>query len=73
MATSTNNISPLTLDNYATWSIKVEMLLIQIPLWNVVDSNEMDPSTINHVVHLAWKSKDCKACANILLHCEENQ
>jgi hypothetical protein len=59
------NISPLTIDNYATWSIKVEMLLIHFALWSVVDSNEMDPGTIDGVVHLAWKSKDSKAHANI--------
>lgn len=49
------------------------MLLIHIALGSVVDSNEVDPGTIDRVVHLAWKSKDSKAHANILLHCEENQ
>lgn len=57
----TYNISPLTRDNYATWSIKVEMLLIHFTLWSVVDSNEVDPGTIDRVIHLAWKSKDFKA------------
>jgi hypothetical protein len=67
------NISPLTRDNYATWSIKVDMLLIHFALWSVVDSNEVGPDTIDRVIHLAWKPKDPKAHANILLHCEEKQ
>jgi hypothetical protein len=67
------NISPLTLHTYATWSIKVYMLLIHFALWCVVDSNEVDPGTMDRVVHLAWKSKDSKAHANILFHCEEKQ
>ncbi len=63
------NIFPLTLGNYTTWNIKVEMLLIHSYWWNVIDDNEMDHSTIDCVAHLAWKSKDFKACDDILFHC----
>lgn len=62
-------ITPLITLNYASWSVKIEMLLIQSELWTVIDGTEATPAS-SHVTSLAtWKLKDSKAHSNILLYC----
>jgi len=38
-------IPPLSVSNYAIWSIKIEMLLIHFELWSVVDGSEAKPTS----------------------------
>ncbi len=63
----------VTLANYFTWSIKVEMLLVCFGLWSVVDRSEVDLGPNDLTIQLTWKFKDSKACVNILLHCGEKR
>lgn len=67
------NISPLTASNYASWSIKIEMLLIRSELWGMVNGTEAAPAASDQAGLTAWKLKDSKARADILLHCGEKQ
>ena len=64
-------IPPLTTSNYATWSIKIKMLLIQSKLWSVVDGTEVAHTASDVAGLTAWKLKDSKAHSNILFHCGE--
>ena len=59
--------------NYATWSIKIEMLLTRSELWGVVDGSEPKPGTTNADALAAWQLKDSKARSDIMLHCGERQ
>lgn len=73
MASSTVNrsyiIPPLSASNYASWSIKIEMLLICSELWSVVDGTEPIPTSSDAAGLTAWQLKDSKARSDILLHC----
>jgi len=66
-------IPPLSAENYATWSIKIEMLLIRFELWQVVDGSKADLGLSNPATHSAWKLKDSKARSDINFHCGEKQ
>jgi len=66
-------IPQLTASNYTTWSIKVEMLLVQSKLWTVVDNTEVAPPAFDIDGLLAWQLKDSKAKFDILLHCGKKQ
>jgi hypothetical protein len=57
----------VTLANYFTWNIKVEMLLVCFDLCSVVDRSEVDLGPNDPAIQLTWKFKDSKACVNILL------
>jgi hypothetical protein len=63
----------VTLANYFTWNIKVEMLLVHFDLWSVVDRSEVDLGPNDPAIQLTWKFKDSKACVSILLHSGEKQ
>jgi hypothetical protein len=78
MATSTSlprayNIFPLTLNNYATWSIKATMLLSRCDFWNVINKSELNLVPTNLTAQLIWKSMDSKAHAKILFHFGEEK
>ena len=61
-------IPPLTASNYVMWSNQIEMLLIWLELWFVVDGTKVAPVSSNVVGLIAWKLKDSKARSYILLH-----
>jgi len=69
----TYSISTFTTSNYATWSIKIEMLLIQSKIWSVVDGKEIAPHSSDVVGLIAWQLKDAIACADILHYCGDKQ
>jgi len=66
-------ISPLITDNYASWSIKLELLLTCSEKWGVVNGSDATPAESNRIGLVAWKLHDSKACLEILLHCSEKQ
>lgn len=66
-------IQQLTATNYATWSIKLQMLLVRSELWTVVDGSEVAPTASDANGISAWKLKDSKARSDILLHCGKKQ
>lgn len=66
-------IPPLHAENYATWSVKIEILLIRSELWQVVDGIEAYPKLSNPITHLACKLKDSKARSHIIFHYGEKQ
>jgi len=66
-------IPPLITSKYASWSIKIEMLLICSKLWSVVDGLEVALVASNQVGLSTWKIKDAKARLDVLLHCGKNQ
>lgn len=49
------------------------MLLIRSKLWSIVDGTEAQPASSDVAGLTAWRLKDSKARADILLHCGENQ
>lgn len=67
------NIPSLSAPNYATWSIKIEMLLICSKVWSPIDGTETALRTADVAKLMALYLKDAKAHSNILLHCEEKQ
>lgn len=67
------SIPSLNASNYASWSIKIEMLLIRSELWSVVDGSEPSPPSSNVADLTVWQLKDSKARSDILLHCGEKQ
>jgi hypothetical protein len=67
------NIYLLIPQNFATWSSKVEMLLICFNLWNVVNKNEVNIGPSDPTIQFTWKSKDFKTCANIHFHCGQKK
>ena len=80
MASLVNNLAsqaylipPIIATNYSTWSIKIEILLIQSKLWNVVNGMEVTPLEFDVSSLATWRHKDSKAHSNIFLHCEEKQ
>jgi hypothetical protein len=66
-------IPTLTPNSYATWSIKIEMVLIRAEIFDVVDGLFVDYGSIDPTNHTLWKSKGAKARANILFHCCEKK
>jgi hypothetical protein len=62
-----------TPNNYVTWSIKIEMVLIRAEIFDVVDGLFVVSSSIDPTNHTLWKSKDAKARVDILFHCCEKK
>ena len=52
------NIPPLTASNYASWSIKIEMLLVRSELWSIVDGTEAGPASSDAAGLTAWQLKE---------------
>lgn len=67
------SIPPLSARNYATWSIKIEMLFLHSKLCSVVDGTKVAFHSSDLTSLTTWKLKDSKATSNILLHCNEKQ
>ena len=42
-------VPPLSAADYATWGIKIEMLLIRSELWLVIDGRDLAPVASNFV------------------------
>lgn len=66
-------ISLLSADNYASWSMKLELLLIRSELCGIVDGSDAVPAASDVVSLTAWKLRDAKARSELLLHCSEKQ
>jgi hypothetical protein len=53
METSTNNlqcayqIDKLSNINYLIWNVKMQMLLIRVEFWTMVNQSELDPSSVD--------------------------
>jgi hypothetical protein len=73
MTSRAYTIAPLTIANYSTWSIKIEILQICSKIWNVVDGLEIAFVASNAIGLATRKQKDSKARSDILLHCDEKQ
>ena len=68
MSTETKyTIAKLNSNNYFNWRYKLQMLLIEKDVWEVIDEEEPTPITN------AWRRKDRKALATIALHVEDDQ
>ena len=66
-------IPPLRVNNYATFSVKIEMLLIKSELWQVVDGTEANPRSSDSEAQKAWKLKDSKARFDIIFRYSEKK
>uniref|UniRef100_A0A182PX86 DUF4219 domain-containing protein n=1 Tax=Anopheles epiroticus TaxID=199890 RepID=A0A182PX86_9DIPT len=55
--------------NWQTWSVRIEMLLTRDDLWEVVEQDVPDEAART----AAWKAKDRKAKATIILLIEDSQ
>ena len=67
------NIPPLMTNNYASWSIKLELFLIRSQIWIVVDGSDeaLDASDVKGLA--TWNLRNSKAHSDIFLHCSEKQ
>ena len=63
----------LSADNYATWSMKLELLLIRSEIWGIVDGSDVAPAASDIVGLAAWRLRNVKARSELLLHCNEKQ
>src|SRR5215469_14554113 len=76
MSTSTNSsihsIDKLDGTNYHAWKYKIQMVLIDKDLWEVVDETEKKPENDNNGA-AAWTKKDKKALATISLTIKDSE
>jgi len=63
----------LNAENYASWNMKLELLLIRSEIWGVVDGSDEAPPASDVAGLTAWKLRDAKARSELLLHCSEKQ
>lgn len=61
------SIAKLNSNNYFNWRYKLQMLLIEKDVWDVIDKEPPNPITN------AWTKKDRKALSTIALHVEDDQ
>lgn len=67
------HISPLSANNYTSWSIKLEMLLTRSEVSDVVDGSTLAPNK-SHVIRLLIGNYEIlKYVHDLLLHCNEKQ
>lgn len=69
---SSIRIQYLTKENYDTWKIQVEALLIKQDTWNYVSGDKPEPEikegdTASEQRHKNWKRKDLKAMSDLFL------
>ena len=65
------NIDKLDTDNYQTWKLLMEMVLLHQDLWFLVDGSTPMPSTEKDLAE--WKKKANKAKALIILSLHMSQ
>lgn len=59
------SIEKLNKENYRTWKIQMEAILVKNDLWEYVDGTAPRPTSTTDVA--AWEKKDRKARADIIL------
>lgn len=64
--TSIMKIEPLNAENYDTWKLQMEAILVKNDTWSYVDGTKVKPETGDTEIAL-WKNKDAKAKADIIL------
>lgn len=62
-------VEKLSSTNYNLWSVKIEMILVLNIFISVVNAIELNRGSANLVLQNAWKIKDAKARADIILQC----
>ena len=68
MSSSLFNIEKVDESNYDSWNIQVKSVLVHQELWSLVsDGVKPEENAANMVAHAAWKAKDEKAMATIIL------
>jgi hypothetical protein len=72
MDKSTSSIDKLDTENYPTWKLMMEMVLLHQDLWNVVDGTLKKPGQ-NHADYQNWIRKAAKAKALIILSLHTSQ
>ncbi len=79
METSTNNlqcayqIDKLSNINYLIWNVKMQMLLIRVEFWTMVNQSELDPSSVDVTLQTTWKLKNYKTHFDLIFHCGDRQ
>lgn len=70
--TSLINIDKLDSDNYQTWKLLMEMVLLYQDIWSVVDGSYKEPS-MGEKDYAEWKKRVNKAKAFIILSLHTSQ
>jgi gag-polypeptide of LTR copia-type len=60
------SIEPLTKDNYNTWKIHAEALLVKTDGWQYVDGSKVKPTSVNAEIAV-WEKGDRKAKSDLVL------
>jgi hypothetical protein len=69
---SLTNIDKLDGDNYQTWKLLMEMVLLHQDLWSVVDGSFKEPQ-VGEKDYAEWKRRANKAKALIILSLHTSQ
>ena len=72
MDKSTTSIDKLDTNNYQTWKLMMEMVLLHQELWDIVDGTWVKPDN-NDEDYIEWKKKASKAKAIIILSLHTSQ
>uniref|UniRef100_W8B6G9 Retrovirus-related Pol polyprotein from transposon TNT 1-94 n=1 Tax=Ceratitis capitata TaxID=7213 RepID=W8B6G9_CERCA len=67
MALNTSRIELLSKDNFDTWSMQVEALLIKNDLWEYVNGSNLMPAETDTAAKSVWLKADKKARADLVL------
>lgn len=72
MATSNTLCIDLNKDNYDTWKIQIEALLVKSDTWEYVSGENLEPRIIEEdaaslLAAKQWKSQDAKAKSDLIL------
>jgi len=74
-SSSLYSIEKLSGDNFTSWKFKLQLILMDRCLWEIVDGTEVAPSNINvsgnddvkPPTYIDWKKRDNQALAQIAL------
>ena len=71
---SIHSIDKLNGSNYHAWKFKIQMVLIDKDIWDVIDGSEEEPMAESSVAASgAWNKKDKKALATICLSVTDSE
>lgn len=73
MSSQSVHIEKLKKDNYDTWKLQIEAVLIKNDKWGFVDGTEVKPPAEDAVATAAWVKSDKKARADIILAMEPSE
>src|SRR5579862_5076644 len=72
-SSSIHAIEKLDADNFHAWKFKMQMVLVDKELWDIVDGSETAPPENQADQLKAWKGKDKKALATICLSIKDSE